>query len=280
MKLIYYIIIALLMTCIYSCNSNSKKIEQINKSQQIATSQNSSFDTTSKNISKKVEFEIINKYPHDKNAYTQGLIFYNNYLYESTGLYGHSSLRKVNIKDGKVLKQINLSPIYFGEGITLLSEKIYQLTWENHKGFIYNLDFEKIGEFSYPGEGWGITSDGKFLIVSDGSNYLSFYDASSMNIIKTISVEDNNTPVFNLNELEWVDGLIFANVYMKDEIIAINPDNGKVVYSLDVSELRSALDDKTNAEVSNGIAYNPSTKTFYLTGKNWSNLFEVKLKNR
>ncbi|HOV91602.1 MAG TPA: glutaminyl-peptide cyclotransferase [Candidatus Kapabacteria bacterium] len=278
MKLIYYSILAVSIICIYSCNSNSKKIEQTNNSQHIATSQNPSSETTTSNISKKVEFEIIKKYPHNKDAYTQGLIFYGGYLYESTGLYGHSSLRKVNIKDGKVLKQINLLPLYFGEGITLLADKIYQLTWENHKGFIYNLDFEKLGEFSYPGEGWGITNDGKSLIISDGSNYLSFYDPSSMNIIKTISVEDNNTPIFNLNELEWVDGLIYANVYMQDEIIAINPDNGKVVYSFDVSELRSALDDQTNAEVSNGIAYNPSTKSFFLTGKYWPNLFEVKIK--
>ncbi len=278
MKLIYYSILAVSIICIYSCNSNSKKIEQTKKSQQIATSQNPSSETTTSNICKKVEFEIIKKYPHNKDAYTQGLIFYGGYLYESTGLYGHSSLRKVNIKDGKVLKQINLLPLYFGEGITLLADKIYQLTWENHKGFIYNLDFEKLGEFSYPGEGWGITNDGKSLIISDGSNYLSFYDPSSMNIIKTISVEDNNTPIFNLNELEWVDGLIYANVYMQDEIIAINPDNGKVVYSFDVSELRSALDDQTNAEVSNGIAYNPSTKSFFLTGKYWPNLFEVKIK--
>jgi glutamine cyclotransferase len=225
-----------------------------------------------------VEFDIIKKYPHDKDAYTQGLFFYNDYLYESTGLYGQSSLRKVQISNGDVIKKINIAPLYFCEGIVKLADKIYQLTWESHKGFIYDLDFTKIGEFSYPGEGWGITTDGKYLIISDGSNYLSFYEPATMNIIKTISVEDGNTPIFNLNELEWVDGLIYANVYMRDEIVAINPDNGKVVNIIDISTLRAELDNQDDAEVSNGIAYNNKTNTFYLTGKNWSNLFEVKLK--
>ncbi len=269
----FFLFLSILLFC--SCNTNSKKFEQSNNNH----SDKSSQTNISNNItSKKVEFEIINKYPHDKDAYTQGLIFSGDILYESTGLYGQSSLRSVQIKDGKVLQKINLSPIYFAEGITLLSQRIYQLTWENHKGFIYNLNLEKIGEFSYPGEGWGITTDGKHLIISDGSNYLNFYEPSTMNVIKTLSVEDGNTPIFNLNELEWVDGHIYANVYMKDEIIAINPENGKVVYILDISNLRDLLDDKKDAEVSNGIAFNPKTSTFYLTGKNWSNLFEVRIK--
>ncbi|HAW08205.1 MAG TPA: glutamine cyclotransferase [Bacteroidetes bacterium] len=269
----FFLFLSILLFC--SCNTNSKKFEQSNNNH----SDKSSQTNISNNItSKMVEFEIINKYPHDKDAYTQGLIFSGDILYESTGLYGQSSLRSVQIKDGKVLQKINLSPIYFAEGITLLSQRIYQLTWENHKGFIYNLNLEKIGEFSYPGEGWGITTDGKHLIISDGSNYLNFYEPSTMNVIKTLSVEDGNTPIFNLNELEWVDGHIYANVYMKDEIIAINPENGKVVYILDISNLRDLLDDKKDAEVSNGIAFNPKTSTFYLTGKNWSNLFEVRIK--
>jgi glutamine cyclotransferase len=269
----FFLFLSILLFC--SCNTNSKKFEQSKNNH----SDKSSQTNISNNItSKMVEFEIINKYPHDKDAYTQGLIFSGDILYESTGLYGQSSLRSVQIKDGKVLQKINLSPIYFAEGITLLSQRIYQLTWENHKGFIYNLNLEKIGEFSYPGEGWGITTDGKHLIISDGSNYLNFYEPSTMNVIKTLSVEDGNTPIFNLNELEWVDGLIYANVYMKDEIIAINPENGKVVYILDISNLRDLLDGKKDAEVSNGIAFNPQTSTFYLTGKNWSNLFEVRIK--
>lgn len=270
-----FIIIMLLLN---SCDTNSRKNNETNKTQPNDVAQISTVDTSSKNIHKMIEYEVIKKYPHDGNAYTQGLFFYEGYLYESTGLYGKSSLRKVRIVDGQVLKQINLAPIYFAEGIALLNQKIYQLTWESHKGFIYNMDFDKIGEFSYPGEGWGITTDGTYLIISDGSNYLNFYEPASMNIVKTLSVEDGNTPIFNLNELEWIDGLIYANVYMRDEIVAINPDNGKVVKIIDISTLRAELDNHDDAEVSNGIAYNPKTNTLYLTGKNWSNLFEIKLK--
>lgn len=270
-----FIIIMLLLN---SCDTNSRKNNETNKTQPNDVAQISTVDTSSKNIHKMIEYEVIKKYPHDGNAYTQGLFFYEGYLYESTGLYGKSSLRKVRIVDGQVLKQINLAPIYFAEGIALLNQKIYQLTWESHKGFIYNMDFDKIGEFSYPGEGWGITTDGTYLIISDGSNYLNFYEPASMNIVKTLSVEDGNTPIFNLNELEWIDGLIYANVYMRDEIVAINPDNGKVVKIIDISTLRTELDNHDDAEVSNGIAYNPKTNTLYLTGKNWSNLFEIKLK--
>lgn len=270
-----FIIIMLLLN---SCDTNSRKNNETNKTQPNDVAQISTVDTSSKNIHKMIEYEVIKKYPHDGNAYTQGLFFYEGYLYESTGLYGKSSLRKVRIVDGQVLKQINLAPIYFAEGIALLNQKIYQLTWESHKGFIYNMDFDKIGEFSYPGEGWGITTDGTYLIISDGSNYLNFYEPASMNIVKTLLVEDGNTPIFNLNELEWIDGLIYANVYMRDEIVAINPDNGKVVKIIDISTLRAELDNHDDAEVSNGIAYNPKTNTLYLTGKNWSNLFEIKLK--
>lgn len=270
-----FIIIMLLLN---SCDTNSRKNNETNKTQPNDVAQISTVDTSSKNIHKMIEYEVIKKYPHDGNAYTQGLFFYEGYLYESTGLYGKSSLRKVRIVDGQVLKQINLAPIYFAEGIALLNQKIYQLTWESHKGFIYNMDFDKIGEFSYPGEGWGITTDGTYLIISDGSNYLNFYEPASMNIVKTLLVEDGNTPIFNLNELEWIDGLIYANVYMRDEIVAINPDNGKVVKIIDISTLRAELDNHDDAEVSNGIAYNPKINTLYLTGKNWSNLFEIKLK--
>ena len=175
MKFNYYFFIFTIILIFNACNSNSKKIEQTKNIQENSATQTTTTDSLSKNNSKMIEFDIIKKYPHDKDAYTQGLLFYNDYLYESTGLYGQSSLRKVQISTGEVIKKIKISPLYFGEGITKLDNKIYQLTWENHKGFIYDMDFAKIGEFSYPGEGWGITTDGKYLIISDGSNYLSFY---------------------------------------------------------------------------------------------------------
>lgn len=220
--------------------------------------------------------KIINKYPHDKNAYTQGLVYHNGYLYESTGLYGKSSLRQVEISTGKVLNSISLSPIYFGEGITILDNKIYQLTWENKKAFVYDLNsFKLLKEFTYPTEGWGITTDGKELIISDGSNFLTYYNADKFSISNSIMIRQGNKSLYNINEMEYFDGLIYANVYMTDSIVIINPINGDIVGWIDISSLRQNLDDIHNAEVSNGIAYNPNTKTFYLTGKNWSNLFEV-----
>lgn len=220
--------------------------------------------------------KIINKYPHDKDAYTQGLVYHNGYLYESTGLYGKSTLRKVDIKTGKVLQSISLQPQYFGEGITILNNKIYQLTWENKKAFVYELNtFKLLKEFTIPTEGWGIATDGNTLMISDGSNFLTFYDTNNFSITSTIMIKQGNKSLYNINEMEYYDGLIYANVYMTDNIVMINPTTGDIVGWIDISLLRQNLDNPQNAEVSNGIAYNPDTKTFYLTGKNWSNLFEV-----
>jgi Glutamine cyclotransferase len=220
--------------------------------------------------------KIINKYPHDKNAYTQGLVYHNGYLYESTGLYGKSSLRKVEITTGKVLQSILLSPQYFGEGIAILDNKIYQLTWENKKVFVYDLKtFKLLNEYTFPTEGWGITTDGKQLIVSDGSNFLTYYKPENFSITNTLMIKQGNKSLYNINEMEYHDGMIYANVYMTDSIVIINPNNGDIIGWIDISSLRQKLDDPNSAEVSNGIAYNYDTKTFYLTGKNWSNLFEV-----
>lgn len=259
----------------FSCGNsqdrtNNKKVE--NGLTEQKQSQNSNSD-----VKYKVLYPVIKKiYPHDEKAYTQGLYYKNGYLYESTGLYGESTLRKNDILTGNSLKKISLLPIYFGEGITIYNDKIYQLTWTNKKGFVYDMNsFQKIGEFVYPTEGWGITSDGKSLIVSDGTNFLTFYDPVTFEITKTISVQFQNQSVMNLNELEFVDGKIYANVYMTDKIAIINSENGNVEQWIDISSLRMQLDDPSAAEVSNGIAFNPETKTFYLTGKYWSNLFEV-----
>lgn len=259
----------------FSCGNsqdrtNNKKVENGLTEQKQSQNYNS-------DVKYKVLYPVIKKiYPHDEKAYTQGLYYKNGYLYESTGLYGESTLRKNDILTGNSLKKISLLPIYFGEGITIQNDKIYQLTWTNKKGFVYDMNsFQKIGEFVYPTEGWGITSDGKSLIVSDGTNFLTFYDPVTFEITKTISVQFQNQSVMNLNELEFVDGKIYANVYMTDKIAIINSENGNVEQWIDISSLRMQLDDPSAAEVSNGIAFNPETKTFYLTGKYWSNLFEV-----
>lgn len=250
-----------------SCNSNEKDRKPIDKNTDSKPKNSSVIELIPK---------IINKYPHDETAYTQGLVFFDGYLYESTGLYGKSTLRKTEIKTGKILQSISLAPIYFGEGITILNNQIYQLTWENKKAFVYDLhSFKKLKEFSYPTEGWGITTDGKQLIVSDGSNFINFYSPEDFSITNTLMIRQGNKSIYNINEMEYVDGLIYANVYMTDNIVIINPYNGDIVGWIDISLLRQKLDNPANAEVSNGIAYNPNSKTFYLTGKNWSNLFEV-----
>ncbi len=260
-------VIIFFLTILFACSGNNNKVDNANTTP---------IEKIPHNSIQQLIPKIINKYPHDQNAYTQGLVYHNGFLYESTGLYGKSTLRKVDIKTGKVLQSISLSPIYFGEGIAILGNKIYQLTWENKKAFVYDLfTFKLLNEYSYPTEGWGITTDGKQLIVSDGSNFLTYYNSENFTIENSMMIKQGNKSLYNINEMEMVDGLIYANVYMTDSIVIINPNNGDVVGWVDISLLRQNLDDSHNAEVSNGIAYNAATKTFYLTGKNWSNLFEV-----
>lgn len=260
-------IIILFFLIFFACNGKNQKTETVEKPL-----------TESKNQKELLQLipKIINIYPHDKNAYTQGLVYHQGYIYESTGLYGKSTLRKVDIATGKIIKSISLSPIYFGEGIAVLDNKIYQLTWENKKAFVYDLNsFKLLKEFVYPTEGWGITTDGNQLIVSDGSNFLTYYNPNNFEILNTIMIKQGNKSLYNINEMEMVEGLIYANVYMTDKIVIINPNNCDIVGWIDISLLRQSLSEPMNAEVSNGIAYNPESKTFYLTGKNWSNLFEV-----
>jgi glutamine cyclotransferase len=223
--------------------------------------------------------KIIKIYPHQTDSYTQGLYYLNGQLYESVGQYGSSALLKVDIITGEILKSVSLLPIYFAEGITKFGNKIYQLTWQNQKGFIYDVtSFDKIGEFTFPGEGWGITNDSNSIIISDGSNFLNFYNPSSFELLKTLMVvRKDNTPVYNLNELELINGKIFANVYLTNEIVIINTETGIVEGSIDISSLALELDYPEKAEVANGIAFNPETNHYYFTGKYWSNLFEVEL---
>jgi glutaminyl-peptide cyclotransferase len=221
---------------------------------------------------------IVNVYPHLTSSYTQGLEFDGNQLYEGTGgtgATGVSMLAKVDFKTGKVLNKFELGPEYFGEGITILDDNIYQLTWQQNKAFVYNKNLERINDFTFQGEGWGLTNDGSHLIMSDGSERLYFRDPTTFGVVKTIEVYSNLGPVRNLNELEYVDGLIYANVYQTNNIIMINPETGIVVGVVDCSEL--ALDYRKGADVFNGIAYHSGRGTFFVTGKNWSSLIEVQL---
>lgn len=228
------------------------------------------------------DYTILNTYSHDVNAYTQGLEFYNGILLEGTGQNGESTLRKTDYKSGKVSKSVSLSPDYFGEGITVYNNKIYQLTWQNKVGFIYNAETlaqEKTFNYFAEIEGWGLTHNDKHLIMSDGTSKIYFLNPNTQKMERSINVFTDTNAIPELNELEWIDGKIWANVYLKDVIVIINPENGAVEAAIDFSALKSK-NTRTllDGEVLNGIAYNPVSKTVFLTGKNWDKMFEIKLK--
>jgi glutamine cyclotransferase len=227
---------------------------------------------------KRLGYQIVNTYPHDKEAYTQGLFYYNGFLVESTGQQGQSSLRKVELKTGKILKSSNLERKYFGEGCALINGKIYQLTWTSRKGFIYDAEtFSQIGTFDYPTQGWGLTTLSNHLVMSDGSNVLYFLEPENFSEVKRIEVYDNKGPVLQLNELEYIDGRIWANVYQTDKIVVIDPETGSVENEIDLSGLLKAADKHPNIDVLNGIAWDKENSRIFLTGKNWPKLFEIKV---
>ena len=220
-------------------------------------------------------FRIVNSYPHDPEAFTQGLIFESGIMYESTGLRGQSTLREVNLTNGEVIQSLALDPELFGEGVTLFNGRIFQLTLTSGIGFIYDPDsFSKLGEFSYTPEGWGLTHDGRQLIMSDGSAELRFLDAETLEGTGRIEVTDRGQPVQWLNELEYVEGEIYANIWQSDLVARISPDSGEVLGWIDLSDLRTEED---QAGILNGIAYDSRTGRLFVTGKNWPMLFEIAL---
>ena len=226
---------------------------------------------------KQYKVKVVNEYPHDPNAYTQGLFFYNGELYETTGQYGESTLRKVDLTTGESGEKLNFNKKYFAEGSAELDGKIYVLTWESKMAFVYDaatLTYEKA--YSYPREGWGLTTDGQQLIASDGSSRLYFLD-KDLQLQRSVMVRLDGRPVHYLNELEYIDGKIWANMYMSDLIFIINPETGDIEAAIDCADLLKKDLRNDNTDVLNGIAYNPETKKIYLTGKNWPRLFEVKL---
>jgi len=222
--------------------------------------------------------EVLQVYPHDRDAFTQGLVVHDGKFIESTGEVGHSSLRRVEIETGKVIQKIDVPPPYFAEGITLLKGKIYQLTWQHHLGFIYDAwTFEKLGEFNYAGEGWGLTNDGVSLILSDGSNKIRFLDPDNYQAKKTIAVLDGHTPVVEINELEYIKGEIYANIWHADRIARINPETGSVVSWIDLKGLLAPGDVDDEEAVLNGIAYDEAAGRLFVTGKLWPKIFEIRL---
>jgi len=227
----------------------------------------------------KMTYKILKTHAHQIDAYTQGLVYEDGLIYEGTGSWGKSRILKYKVGDmDDPIRQIHISSELWGEGLEIFNDKMIQLTYRAQKGFIYDKEtFEKIREFNYPyHEGWGITYNGEYLIMSDGSYNLYFLDTEFLTEVKRIEVYDNKGFVDNLNELEFVDGLIYANIFMTDEIICVDPETGKVLKHIDMSNLLSPSDKHENINVFNGIAYNEDTETFYVTGKNWPKMFEVK----
>lgn len=221
-------------------------------------------------------YEIIESYNHDEMAFTQGLEFDEGFLFESTGLFGESTIRKVELKTGKVLKSVSLQDQYFGEGITIINDKIIQLTWISNLGFIYDKDsLELLSEFSYPTEGWGITNNGVQLIMSDGTSTLFFLDPETFETVKQVDVVDKE-PVINLNELEYIQGKIFANIFLQDKIAIINPQTGNVEGWVDLTGINDE-DRQDPNKILNGIAYDSETNRLFVTGKRWSKLFQIEV---
>lgn len=224
-------------------------------------------------------YEVVRTLPHDRGAFTQGLLCLDGQFLESTGLNGQSSLRKVERASGRVLQQVAVPAEYFAEGLAVLGGKAYQLTWQSHKGFVYDLESLRLaGEFAYAGEGWGLTSDGQQLILSDGTDQIRFLEAGSFAVKRTIHVRFRGHPVDRLNELEYVKGTILANVWGTDYVVQIDPRTGDIGGVIDFSGLLTPADRTPATDVLNGIAYDAGTDQLYVTGKRWPKLFEVRLK--
>jgi glutamine cyclotransferase len=222
-------------------------------------------------------YEIVRAYPHDRGAYTQGLVYANGVLYEGTGMEEESSIRKVKLETGEVLQRRNVSGV-FGEGIVLWKERLIELTWKHELGFIYDLTtFEPRGQFRYPGEGWGLTHDGKRIIMSDGTAQLRFWDPDKLTETGRITVTDDGRPVDQLNELEYIKGEVWANVWNTNRIARIDPATGKVTGWIDLAGLLRPEDRNDLTDVLNGIAYDAAGERIFVTGKRWPKLFEIRV---
>ncbi len=221
-------------------------------------------------------YRVIAYFPHDKNAFTEGLVFTDGYLFEGTGLNGKSSVRQQNLTTGEVLQSVALPQQYFGEGIAILGDRIYQLTWQSHKGFVYDLDLVPIQEFSYATEGWGLTHNGTHLIMSDGTSSLYFIDPANFSVVGQVQVKDGENAVSKLNELEYINGEVWANVWQTDLVARISPHSGLVLGWVNFSGLLTPAE-RVGTDVLNGIAFDPTSDRLLVTGKYWPKIFEVEL---
>ena len=220
--------------------------------------------------------EVLREIPHDTTAYTQGLLWSEGWLYESTGQYGESRLNRIDPATGDVVQQIRISPAFFGEGLALIDDRLVMLTYKAERAFVYDRDtFEQLEIFGYRGEGWGLCHDGERLVMSNGSDTLTFRDPLTFEEIGSVRVTLRGRPQTQLNELAWVGDLVYANVYQEDFLVVIDPESGRVTHQIDASGLLTP-EEARGVDVLNGIAYNPNTETFYITGKDWPKMFEVR----
>lgn len=233
---------------------------------------------TSVPTASQASYEVVNSYPHDPASFTQGLLWHDGSLYEGTGLKGQSKLRRLEFPSGKVLKEISMPSEFFGEGVALVDGRLIQLTWQSHVGFVYDLDtFRKLQEFAYDTEGWGLTFDGKNLILSDGSSSLFYLDPQTFKPIKKLAVTMNGKPLTELNELEFIEGEIWANVWQTDLIVRIDPSSGRVTSFLNLKGILAPSDRTGREDVLNGIAYDAEKKRIFVTGKLWPRIFEIRV---
>ena len=225
-------------------------------------------------------YDVVNVYPHDPTAFTEGLQYYKGDLYESTGLEGQSSMRRVELATGKVLQKTDVDPKYFGEGFVISGDKVIQLTYTTQIGFIYDLKtLSQTGTWNYQGEGWSLTTDGTNIIMSNGTERLKYLDPSTLSVVKTLDVQQSGLPVEYINELEYINGEIWANIWRTDSVIRIDPATGNIKGWIDLSGLLSPLErNSKNVDVLNGIAYDQEHDRIFVTGKNWPKLFEIKVK--
>lgn len=268
------LLVAIFLSCTltYGCSAGPKKVKRGSTySVQTPASEG-------KIIPVRYGYRVVAELPHSTRAYTQGLQWDGGLFYEGTGLRGESELRVVNPATGETLRSVSLERKYFGEGITLFGDKIYQLTWTAGKAFVYDkATLRKLKEFSYEGEGWGITTDGTHLYTSDGTDRIVVRDPQTFKVERTIEVRIAGRKIGHLNELEWIEGEIWANVYMTDQIVRIDPKSGAVVGVIDLAGLQSPTDQTWQTDVLNGIAYVPTTKALYVTGKNWNKIYQIEL---
>ncbi|HXU35839.1 MAG TPA: glutaminyl-peptide cyclotransferase [Blastocatellia bacterium] len=234
--------------------------------------------STSVARAQQVSYEVVSSYPHDPTSFTQGLLWHDGSLYEGTGLEGQSKLRRLEFPSGKVLKEISLSTEYFGEGLALVNNRLIQLTWKSHRGFVYDLDsFKQLQEFAYDTEGWGLTYDGSNLILSDGSSNLFYLDPQTFKPIRNLAVTMNGQPLTEINELEFIEGEIWANVWQTDKIVRIDPSTGRVTSFLNLKGILAPSDRTGREDVLNGIAYDAEKKRIFITGKLWPRIFEIRV---